>query len=223
MIMAIVFTLIPISASAVTVDITCQMDAAYRAEYSSYVSNMTSTMTNVQYPFNNKWEITFNRTYMDINSLAIDFCSLAYGTACNTTNCGSTCANTSSTSNHHKNMYRNHYQVINDIPITGYDLMLTASASNMCYNSGGSHSTGILGLGGVSGDYCFVKNNTTGGMRLSIRVIQHELSHNYGLNDSNCSASENCIISGEFDNNSIYNLSTIWCTNCTNNFNSSLH
>ncbi len=178
---------------------------------------------NVQYPFNNKWAITFNRTYMHIHNLAIDSCPLAYGTGCNTTNCGSRCVNTSSTNNHHKNMYRNYYQVINDIPITGYDLMLTVSASNMCYSSGGSHSTGILGLGAVSGDYSFVKNNTTRGMRLNVRVIQHELSHNYGLHDNSCSANENCIMSGGFDNNVNYNLQSIWCTSCTNSFDSSLH
>ena len=40
--------------AATTVDITCQMDASYRSEYTSYVSNMTSTMANVEYPFSNK-------------------------------------------------------------------------------------------------------------------------------------------------------------------------
>lgn len=214
----------PVVAQAKSVTITCQMDASYRSEYSSYVSNMTSTMTNVGYPFNNKWSITFSKTYMDINNLAIDSCTRSYGTACAVGSpCGTTCVNTSSSSNHHKNMYRNYHQVINDIPITGYKLMLTVSASNMCYQSGGSHSDGILGLGATSGDYSFVKNNTTRGMMLNVRVIQHELSHNFGCNDGPCTSGSNCIMSGGFDNNSSYNLTTIWCSNCTSKFNSSLH
>jgi hypothetical protein len=209
--------------AATTVDITCQMDASYRSEYTSYVSNMTSTMANVEYPFSNKWGITFNETYMNINNLPIDSCSLAYGTACTTSSCGSSCVNSSSSDNHHKNMYRNFYKVEDDIPITGYDLMLTASASSMCYNKDGVHSTGILGLGYVGGEYTFVKNNTTRGMKLNVRVIQHELSHNFGCVDGECTTGSSCIMNGGFDNNSSYNLSNIWCSNCIADFDASLH
>ena len=211
------------SVHATSVDITCQMDASYRSEYPNYVSNMSSTMANVGYPFYNKWGITFNETYMEIYNLEIDSCLLSYSTACTTTNCGSTCVNTGNLPNHHKNMYLNFCQVKDNIGITGYDLMLTVSASSMCFEYNNAHNTGILGLGDVSGQHTFVKNNTTRGMRLNVRVIQHELSHNYGCYDDTCPTNSNCIMNGGFDNNYQYNLQTIWCTKCTSDFDASLH
>lgn len=213
------------AAHATTVDIVCLMDSSYRSEYVYSDINMSATMANVEYPFNNKWDITFDETYLNINDLFIDSCPLTYGTACTTTSCGNTCVNASVSDNHHKNIYQNFNYIAGWVaPPLGYDLVLTASASNMCYqDENGYHSSGILGLGYVSAGCALVKNNTTRGMCLNVRVIQHELSHNYGCVDNACSSNSSCIMSGGFDNNCIYDLSTIWCNNCTNTFNAALY
>ena len=57
----------------------------------------------------------------------------------------------------------------------------------------------------------------------SVRVIQHELSHNFGCVDGECTTGSSCIMNGGFDNNSSYNLSNIWCSNCIADFDASLH
>ena len=52
---------------------------------------------------------------------------------------------------------------------------------------------------------------------------QHELSHNFGCVDGECTTGSSCIMNGGFDNNSSYNLSNIWCSNCIADFDASLH
>lgn len=222
-VLAIYFFYFSASAYANPVDILCLMDSSYRSEYTSPSNNLSTTMTNAEYPFKNRWNITFNKTFMNVNNIPIDYCSLSYSSNCTSSTCGSSCVNSTSTSNHHKNIYRNFYKVKNDISISGYDLMLTVSSSNLCYQKNGAHSTGILGLGDVSGSHVFVKNNTTRGMKLNVRVIQHELSHNYGCLDNACSSGQNCIMNGGFDNNSTYNLYSIWCADCLARFDPYAH
>jgi hypothetical protein len=60
--------------------------------------------------------------------------------------------------------------------------------------------------------------------RISARnIIQHELSHNYGVNyQVPCTPNQNCIMSGGFDDEPI-NFPDVWCQNCKNRFIANLY
>ena len=160
------------------VDIICQVDTSYQTEYGiNYDFNISSTMSKVAYPFYNRWGIILNPSTVNVSNLSIDSCALGYDTICelDANTCGATCENNIN-SDHEKNLYRNFYEIIRDYDIFPYDLMLTASASKMCYtNDANVHSSGILGLGSVSGDYALVKNNQSRGMMLNENLNEAEI------------------------------------------------
>lgn len=207
------------------VTVRCYTDAAYRELYSNYLNTAQLTMTYVTYPFYNKWSISFTPYFYTSTYLPASSCPNGNGNPCTLATCGTVCNNTigTSTNNHHKNMYRNFAAMKNAISTDG-PLVLFLSGDAFCSNYEGSHSTGILGLADTYGTYAFVENNTTRGMMLNVRVIQHELSHLYGCHDKKSgSCATACIMSGGYDNTYTYNLSTIWCTACAASFDRTLH
>ena len=62
------------------------------------------------------------------------------------------------------------------------------------------------------------------------RLLQHELSHNFGVRDhsgsiyiSRCTPDEDCLMNGDFFNNHEYDRTDIWCRRHREEFNASLH
>ena len=49
-----------------------------------------------------------------------------------------------------------------------------------------------------------------------VRIVQHELSHDFNCIDGNCTSNFPCIMSGGFDG--IVYANSIWCTNCSTNY-----
>lgn len=205
-----------------TVYIRVFKDASYQDMYSSNTSELNTTMTYVSYPFFNKWNIVLSPSYTTFSGAPLESCGKGYYTVCNNTQCGSTCQNNSSTPNHHKNFDFNYYYIRSHASYSAYDLGFAVTSAKLCHkHSGGTHDT--CGLGMVSGNtFGMAKQTTSRGTMLNVRVIQHELSHCYGCSDHS-DAGERCIMSGGFDNNYTYNLTSIWCTTCTSNFNRTAH
>ena len=67
----------------------------------------------------------------------------------------------------------------------------------------------------------------------SVRVLQHELAHNFGVRDgqlgttpsyfSPCTGGQDCLMFGNHFDNATWSRTDIWCTNHTSEFNRDLH
>lgn len=200
----------------------CQ-DNTYTGLYSlpSDINNMLNTFVNVRPPFSSKWDINISESIYNMTNMTqvvTHNCSRASNLECITSTCGSTCTNSYvTTSNHHKNLYafENQMYLLN---VKGsFNVLLSATSVYACRNFNGNHQAGILGLGHTG--YAAVVQNKTRGMLGNVRVIQHELSHGFGCLDNACSPGQYCIMNGGFDDNPIYTLNNIWCTNCQSRFN----
>jgi len=59
-----------------------------------------------------------------------------------------------------------------------------------------------------------------------VRLIQHELSHNFGAYDNQtraCSSNQRCIMNDGLWDIPLNQMSNIWCTNCRNDFDPTLN
>jgi len=89
--------------------------------------------------------------------------------------------------------------------------------SVLCSNTSGIHSEGQLGLAYLEGQYCLARNiNTT--ELLNYRVIQHEISHLFGMTDDDCVGDQLCICHGDFDEITNLNNQNIWCDHHASQF-----
>jgi hypothetical protein len=141
-------------------------------------------MNRVEIPFNNKWKIDFNYDYLLVGGMPADSCSLGYSVLCSSSSgCGNQCSNTSSNS-HDKNFYRNynafHNAFSNNHP-NDVNLLVGLSHATYCSATGNTHNDSTMGL-------TYVGQNTTlcnqrYGNIVNVRIVQHELSHNFGVND----------------------------------------
>jgi hypothetical protein len=81
----------------------------------------------------------------------------------------------------------------------------------MCGNNpSGVHFTNLLGLGGLNGNYCMARVINTDRTR-SIRIMQHEISHLFGMDDDTCTGNKPCICHGGFDYIADFTNYDIWC------------
>jgi hypothetical protein len=103
-------------------------------------------------------------------------------------------------------------EVKNKYPIGSYDL-LTAfhSFQALCASGYGERP-------GTYSTVCYYP----GDVFYTIRVIQHEFSHNFGTThnepETPCAPDEDCIMNGGFNDINDFNLDTIWCSNCEKDF-----
>lgn len=191
-------------------------DKSFLMDYSDEPSYINATMRRVNYPFVNKWAVSFDPSYYNISGMPLEDCPLGYFHSCTYAKCGNKCQNNSSSRNHHKNFDYNSHYAENNYGYSGFDIMLTVSAAELCHLDGnGNHSNGCLGL--ANDDNAMCKLSTDRGDPGNVRVIQHEFSHLFGC--GHCGSSDPCIMSGGFDSNRTYTLNTIWCDECTSNFN----
>ena len=211
---------IPVS-SVNLVEIAIHQDPAYLTEFADSPSNINRVMADVGKPFYNNWAISLEPFYYNITYLPLQDCPFDYDEHCEEPECGNICVNSDTWPNHHKNFDYNAWFEWDNYGDDGKDLRLVVTAATLCHMSNGSHSYGPLGM--ASGINSMVFNNR--GHMLNVRVIQHEFSHNFGCHD-NCGASANnerCIMDGGFDNDYLFNLSSIWCSTCEDNFDRTAH
>ncbi len=216
------------------VPIMCQVDTAYTEIYGdTYMLEMSDTMSNINNPFFRKWGITFDRVISRVYELPLDSCNCSRFSIClndddhHSDDCHNGYGDDPTVlPQHFRNIYWNLQYVKNNYPLGSYELMLTATGKNCCRIKEGLHNANVKGIGELDGNYTFVE--LTGSMLVNVRLIQHEISHNYSCEDTNnppysCTPGQNCIFNGGFDNNSNYNIDTIWCDACAIRFQSNLH
>lgn len=217
-----------------SINLTVQKDKSYREEYFNSSSHSYNTyeerrvIADAGKPFYRKWHIEFRPTYSDIYYTYYDNCVYGYATECSTDYCGSVCLNRAAAPNHDKNFDFNAHFVCDHYTHPDDDLLLILTgASSTCHYGGSGHSVTALGMAWGASNYPpYMMAKETNEYVSRIRVIQHELTHTFGIRDNQCSGSKTthpCIMNGGFDENHSYNLDDIWCSNCESNFNRLAH
>ena len=56
--------------------------------------------------------------------------------------------------------------------------------------------------------------NIPNALTYNVRLLQHEISHNFGIPDHDCEPGEPCVMRLNFFNNPNFNFTTIWCSRC---------
>lgn len=196
-----------------SVSIAIQQDKSYLERFSSQPYEINKVIADATKPFYSRWHIEFRPSYYNLSSMKMDTCPNGYIDECTTSNCGSICENRKGTPNHHKNFDYNALNAWNNYGMDGNSIRFITVGADLCHKSAGKHSKGALGM--ASGNNCMAEQNR--GHMLNVRVVQHELSHVYGAKDCGNKATP-CIMSGGFDKNYTYNLTSIWCADCTKNF-----
>lgn len=196
------------------VNIAIQQDRSYRERFSNQKNEINKVIADATKPFYSLWHIEFRPSYYNLSSMKMDSCPNGYINECTTSKCGSTCKNVKTTPNHHKNFNYNALNAWNTYGMDGNSLRFITVGADLCHENAGKHSKGALGW--RQGNNCMAEQNR--GHMLNVRVIQHELSHAYGA--KHCGNQKTpCIMSGGFDNNYTYNLTSIWCSDCKKNIN----
>ena len=190
--------------------------------YYSYPYNQVAyNLMYLDVPFQNKWGITFTKSYTTITSLIIDSCTDGVGVACSHASDGD-CKNDLSNYYHHKNGIKNLIQIKNTYPTTGYDIFVTFVCGPLCSAKDGHH--GIWGAAFTGGQFAIADQYIGSGYPspdiLKVRIIQHEISHLFGCHDGVCN--DDCVMQGSFDTTSLYH-EDIWCPNCASDFDPDLH
>ena len=191
-------------------------DETYREEYPSYQSNINNYLSIISSPFERSWAILFeDGSWYSDSSLPAADCPLANNQRCHDHQgtCGTACSNDASTPNHHKNHYRNWY-LVRELGKGETDITIGFFGFNPC-------SAGGLSLDWLS-TVC-QPTNTTFSEQYNRRALQHEISHLFGCHDGECTAGQNCIMSGGFDNCANFDQIDIWCSNCHESFDRLAH
>jgi len=155
-------------------------------------------------------------------TMSMDKCEDGYYSTCSYSCCGE------SHSDHEKSSVKN----MNDFDFGNTRIFdqshssmgILAYSAALCYLwSDGTHGS-VGGAARAPGRTSMVwfRHDIPNSYRLNVRTLQHELSHNFGL-DYNVKCIADCIMSGGFDNTDIFEITDIWCTNHANQFRRNLH
>lgn len=132
-------------------------------------------------------------------------------------------------------MNKNYSYFSQNVYYGNYDLVMGVTGRQMCTSSNGVHNVGLYGLASMLGTVTFLEMNDyverassyhTG----NVRLMQHELSHNFGVHDVNnsdpstkCTENSLCIMSGGWDYIEQYDLANIWCKKHADQLEYTLH
>lgn len=184
---------------------------------SSHLTQSAADMDWTKRPFQSTYNMFMAFSYVYVSS-PMDQCGISGWSNHCTSACG-TCVNSIS-GGHHKNIYKNFYKIKNDISSSGYDNMVTLVSGNLC--SENNHYTdpnsGTLGLGDVNGKYVIARQNASMTQTTRVRILQHELSHNYGCSHHTSGNTSKCIMNGGYNSDSLY-ANDVWCSTCQSEFN----
>lgn len=179
-----------------------------------------------KYPFAYRWNITLNPSYTMVGPLPVESCGLALNDPCSDNMCGTAaqCNNYTTDEIHHKNIYKNLNVIKNNFPLPleyPYNLMTTFIGTYVCGKNGGDHIF-PAGLGDVNGKYSICTFVSTASDNFKVRLLQHELTHNFGPVHCENIPSGDCIMKGSYDL-SPYQIVDIWCSYCEAQFNRTQH
>lgn len=199
------------------------LDETYREDYSNAVSEATTRVAYVDYPFINTWSIGFTESFVNVGPLAIGYCERSITLPCTDAICGSGCNNDINDLIHHKNSIKNLNRVRTYISDEGYDIMLTLVSTPMCGIWDNEHSTNnILGVTYPNDNYTLLSNASTISTNVRVRIMQHEICHMFGCHDGVCTSGADCIMNGGYDGVSLY-TADVWCSSCREDFNPNTH
>jgi len=154
--------------------------------------------------------------------MEMDNCTAKYLTICSDSCCiGGHIAHKKSSHLNYPDFSRIFDSVLSRLGI----LVYTAEVCNFWVDEYGVEKHGIVGgLAGVSArtSMVYIKPGGNDIHILNVRIMQHELSHNFGMN-YNVACNAACIMSGGFDSNPSFSTSDIWCDNHAGQFNRNLH
>lgn len=195
-----------------TINVKVVIDQTYRNEYKSYYSTIKKEFENANYAFKHIFNISFNQIYYADTNMPNYLCNnpVMYE-GCNNI-CGTNCEN------HHRGWNRGLNTLMEHYPANSNprDLVVGITATGLCYNAGGVHSS-AGGLTLVGGQYAIIPKpiashwNNIG----SVRRQQHEFTHYFGLSDGpGCTPNQRCIMNGGMDNIIFDNVGNIWCDSC---------
>ena len=210
-------------ATATTVTIKLIQDVSYQNTFAG-TNEMWTSMDYASKSFRNRWDINFDYDVYNAidNTLYVHECELADSVECNTRSCGSSCY--AWTVKHHKNLLGIHNEVKGKGWLDAYDLLMFSTTVSQCYEDSGEHTNwAAVGLANRNGVNTTIAANY--GINNNIRIMQHELSHNFGCYDKSKEECldengnrEKCIMSGGFDNDPEFFYSSIWCYQCELDF-----
>jgi hypothetical protein len=198
-----------------TLDVKCVCDETFATDYPDKYTVMQDDLETADYPFRERFNLIFNPALSIFHSeFPADDCSFSNHSYCTNAVCGSLCSNTSYEGppfeyQHHKNGYYA-FDYSRTFLLCGCDFQLLYLGHVMCGNTDTVHFTGLLGLSELNGQYCMARVINTTSIK-NIRVMQHEISHLFGMDDDACTAGQPCICHGGFDNISSFQNRDIWC------------
>lgn len=171
--------------------------------------------------FYRKWGISFQPTgHYSLSGITMDHCIYGNHIPCQDNYCGIRCVNGATNNQHHKNFYTNANDCWWGIPSKTLRLCLVSDQGVCNINNSGNHAVwSVVGLGQWKGKGTFSSMIKSTPRSRGIRLIQHEMSHNFGCNDNECTPDYRCIMNGRYRDDYYYTNMALWCPNCASKFN----
>jgi hypothetical protein len=157
----------------------------------------TDFLDNVLRPFTHHHRISFQPWSRDIsvNRSNINNCNSGITARCTQNTCGAAfanCDNSVNNAHHHTNARKNVDQHIRDFNVTGYEVVAVVVSSDLCMNEANNitHTVGFWGIARAVGhkwsysnnsSRLHSANNTVLNTLARVRILQHELSHQFGI------------------------------------------
>jgi len=189
-------------------------DPSYRANFGNIPYSKINDVTR---PFERTVHMSFRTSVFDVNNTILSRCPNANSTTSPCVCTGLNCNTTTPLSNRHHSNIGNNLDEISG-RIGNSTLSAVIAASLMCMNSGSSCALTSGGIAPGRWSYNISFPNTPTDPRrniVNVRIIQHEIGHNYGL--PHCGGvTGRCIMNGGFDGEALDSNASIniWCTSC---------
>jgi len=196
------------------VDVSVGFSNSFHEHWVFPVAEANLLIRDARLPFYNRWNINLHRVSTERITSSTLFpengCPRSVDLQCTTATCGSHCR-----TQHHKNWDRNMDALRSNWRPAGRLRVALTSDNALCDSrTGGHRRSPFLGLGDPGGTLSMNLANRAQPIR-NVRIIQHEISHNYGLiYQPPCPPGTLCIMSSGFLNEPNMNLVNIWCPAC---------
>ena len=194
-----------------------ELSKCFSWAFPSYEEHIVA-LAHTNMPFYRKFGISFSPNYTLLGNIPMDFCPYGYSTYCSPPLCN---ANSfchpeyDAYMNHHKNFDHNNKYILGHVSRQAGHIRSPIFCSS--YLCSGYHATNPGGVGYVDDRSATVNWSVLSSNHVTnVRLLQHEMSHVFGLNHHN--PPRTCIMSAGYDDNYNYNLPNIWCSECISNF-----
>ena len=208
-------------------------DDTYEENFSNATSQVASEFAYAAQAFERKWDIIMDAaTPQNLLISEINACTRSNTQYCSDSICGSPCSNHINGTTHHRNIGRVLRRTSSVYSMNGRHFMFILVGVPGCFvtDETGVHNNALglaylNGHGAVGSSLTYYTADTTASV-VRIRIIQHEMSHWFGVNDRDqvtdpCTGP--CIMSGGFDTNTSLNAYNLWCSKCASDFDPDTH